>query len=133
MANCLRSIAALLTVLSVERPASAGSWVRGYVRHNGTYVSPHYRKSPGLGASYSPYHPPSFNSYGGTGPHGERSSAARSAFKREHPCPATGKAGGACPGYAIDHVNPLKRGGADAPWNMQWQTTESAKQKDKWE
>lgn len=36
-------------------------------------------------------------------------------------------------GEVIDHVNPLKRGGPDAPWNMQWQTTESAKQKDKWE
>ncbi|MFM8411911.1 MAG: HNH endonuclease signature motif containing protein [Alphaproteobacteria bacterium] len=33
----------------------------------------------------------------------------------------------------IDHVDPLKRGGPDAPWNMQWQTTESGKQKDKWE
>jgi hypothetical protein len=26
------------------------------------------------------------------------------------------------PGYVVDHVIPLKRGGADAPWNMQWQT-----------
>jgi hypothetical protein len=27
----------------------------------------------------------------------------------------------------------LKRGGADAPSNMQWQTKEAAKAKDKWE
>lgn len=49
------------------------------------------------------------------------------------PCPSTGKSSGACPGYVIDHVQPLKRGGADAPSNMQWQTKEAAKEKDKWE
>jgi hypothetical protein len=31
----------------------------------------------------------------------------------------------------IDHVTPLKRGGADDPSNMQWQTTADAKAKDK--
>jgi hypothetical protein len=31
----------------------------------------------------------------------------------------------------IDHIRPLKRGGADAPSNMQWQTTAAAKAKDK--
>jgi hypothetical protein len=33
----------------------------------------------------------------------------------------------------VDHVRPLKRGGADAPNNMQWQTTQAAKEKDKTE
>jgi len=33
----------------------------------------------------------------------------------------------------VDHVVPLKRGGADAPYNMQWQTTEAAKIKDRTE
>ena len=33
--------------------------------------------------------------------------------------------------YAIDHVVPLKRGGADALGNMQWQTTAAAKVKDR--
>jgi hypothetical protein len=33
----------------------------------------------------------------------------------------------------IDHIKPLKRGGADAPYNMQWQTREAAKAKDRWE
>jgi hypothetical protein len=31
------------------------------------------------------------------------------------------------PGYVVDHVIPLKRGGADAPWNMQWQTIAEGK------
>ena len=35
--------------------------------------------------------------------------------------------------HVIDHIIPLKRGGADAPSNMQWQTKEAAKAKDKWE
>ena len=34
------------------------------------------------------------------------------------------------PGYVADHVIPLKRGGADAPWNMQWQTIAAGKAKD---
>lgn len=34
------------------------------------------------------------------------------------------------PGHVVDHVVPLACGGADAPSNMQWQTTEAAKAKD---
>lgn len=63
----------------------------------------------------------------------KRSEAAKDAFKRQHPCPATGKSNGACPGYVIDHVKPLAKGGADVPSNMQWQTQSAAKAKDKWE
>lgn len=63
----------------------------------------------------------------------ERSTAARDSFKRSNPCPSTGSSSGACPGYVIDHVTALKRGGADAPSNMQWQTIEEAKAKDKTE
>ncbi len=61
----------------------------------------------------------------------ERSSQAKSAFKSQHACPSTGKRSGACSGYVIDHVTPLKRGGADSSSNMQWQTKEAAKAKDK--
>lgn len=35
------------------------------------------------------------------------------------------------PGHVVDHVVPLACGGTDAPSNMQWQTTEEAKAKDK--
>jgi hypothetical protein len=68
-------------------------------------------------------------------PHGRipRSRAAKREFKKTHLCPSTGRKSGACPGYVIDHVIALKRGGADQPGNMQWQTTQAAKEKDKWE
>jgi hypothetical protein len=63
----------------------------------------------------------------------KRSARAKNRFKKQRPCPSTGKSSGACPGYVIDHVKALKRGGEDNPSNMQWQTNEAAKQKDKWE
>ncbi|CAD6876117.1 HNH endonuclease signature motif containing protein [Methylomonas fluvii] len=62
-----------------------------------------------------------------------RSQAAISEFKYAHPCPANGNTKGACPGYVIDHIEPLACGGADDPSNMQWQTAADAKAKDKWE
>jgi len=61
----------------------------------------------------------------------KRSEHATDEFKKSHPCPSTNKSSGFCPGYVIDHVKPLKRGGADDPSNMQWQTTADAKAKDK--
>ena len=63
----------------------------------------------------------------------QRSAEAKAQFKKVHPCPSTGKRSGACPGYVIDHIQPLKRGGADAPSNMQWQTVQAAKLKDRTE
>ena len=60
-----------------------------------------------------------------------RSASVKRAFKNSHPCPATGKSRGACSGYVVDHVKALKRGGADAPRNMQWQTKQAAKLKDR--
>ena len=37
------------------------------------------------------------------------------------------------PGYEVDHIVPLARGGADKPSNMQWQTIQEAKEKDRGE
>jgi hypothetical protein len=62
-----------------------------------------------------------------------RSHAAKDSFQKSHPCPSTGNTSGACPGYVVDHVKPLKSGGADEPSNMQWQTTNESKIKDKTE
>lgn len=42
------------------------------------------------------------------------------AFRRLHPCPATGQHTGACPRWAINHVIPLAKGGCDAVSNLQW-------------
>jgi hypothetical protein len=52
-----------------------------------------------------------------------RSSAAKVAFRKKHPCPGGLDRGSTrrCRGYTIDHVCPLACCGLDAPQNMQWQ------------
>ena len=62
-----------------------------------------------------------------------RSSHIRMEFQRLHPCPSTGKITGACPGYVKDHITALCAGGRDAVKNMQWQTVEEARLKDRQE
>jgi hypothetical protein len=125
--------------------------VRGYTRKDGTYVAPYDRSAPGTAT------PSSSNASSNTAgrayrkdylvegyiahssvardKHGKikRSKAAKAAFERQLPCPSTGKTSGRCPGYVVDHVNPLECGGADDPSNMQWQTTSEGKAKDKTE
>ena len=64
---------------------------------------------------------------------GHRSGAARAQFVRIEPCPSTGFNRGKCPGYVIDHIDPLCNGGADSPSNMQWQTILEGKRKDRLE
>lgn len=63
----------------------------------------------------------------------KRSHAAKAEFKRLHPCPATGRPRGACPGWQIDHRTPLKCGGPDHHSNMQWLTVEQHKEKTRME
>jgi hypothetical protein len=120
---------------------SVAEHVKGYTKKDGTYVAPYERgstrttkpsKSPAAKApthETAPSTPPSVarDSNG----HIKRSSSAKHEFEKTHPCPSTHKTSGACPGYVVDHVIALKRGGADAPSNMQWQTVEAAKAKDK--
>lgn len=60
-----------------------------------------------------------------------RSPAVPRAFQATNPCPSTARTTGACPGYIRDHIVPLCKGGPDTPANLQWQTVEAAKAKDK--
>ena len=62
-----------------------------------------------------------------------RSQAVKAEFQRSHPCPANGQRRGACSGYVKDHIIALACGGLDSPNNLQWQTLEESKAKDKWE
>src|SRR4051794_3406677 len=63
--------------------------------------------------------------------HIARNPHAKEEFRRSHPCPAAGKKYGACPGWVVDHVQALKRGGADDSSNMQWHTIAQGKAKDR--
>jgi hypothetical protein len=60
----------------------------------------------------------------------KRSTAERDAFKRENPPPEKCQPPEKC---IVDHVDPLSTGGKDHRGNMQWQTPEEAKAKDKCE
>ncbi len=113
--------------------------VREYRRKDGTVVHAHDRALPGTAShSYRPGHLAEGYTYDPSvrrDSHGriKRSKSARNAFIRSSPCPSTGKANGHCPGYVVDHVRALECGGADDASNMQWQTVEAAKAKDKTE
>jgi hypothetical protein len=63
----------------------------------------------------------------------QRSPAARRAFQRANPCPSTDLKTGKCPGYVVDRIEALKHGGLDEPANMEWQSTDEAKAKDRTE
>jgi len=96
----------------------------------GLFLEPSVAYSSGGGSRSSSHGRSHSRSHVGTH-HTPRSQHAKRAFKHGHPCPSTGRSSGACPGYVIDHVTPLKRGGPDAPANMQWQTLAEGKAKDK--
>ena len=114
-------VAVLLLVSSAWAGHRTTGSVHGYTTRSGHYVAPYTRSAPSANRST---HAPSLHSYAPTrtalgvtrDSHGriKRSEVARRDFERHYPCPSTGKTSGACPGYVIDHVVPLKRGGADA-------------------
>lgn len=67
-----------------------------------------------------------------------RSRAVLREFQAIYPCPANGKASGACPGWYRDHVLPLVCGGCDSIGNLQWlpgeiKTCAGTTCKDRWE
>jgi hypothetical protein len=108
--------------------------VEGYYRKDGTFIAPHTRHAPGTAPARTretqlAYSHIASGFVGARDVHGRiiRSEAAKREFMRE-----TGYPHGR-PGYVVDHVIPLKRGGPDIPGNMQWQTIAQAKAKDRWE
>jgi len=141
-----RLLLALLAVSVLGAPVDAqrgghrggSTHVRGYTRRDGTHVAPYTRSAP---RSYTaprarsptarPYRAPSTRSrtYATPNGHGRihRSVEAKEQFLRRTGYPHGRK------GYVVDHIVPLCAGGADAPSNMQWQTVEEAKVKDRQE
>ncbi len=103
---------------SSSHRGSGSSHKSSYSSHRSSYSS-----KPSSGHSRSTYSSATRDSHG----HVKRSDSARHQFMKQSGYPK-GR-----PGYVIDHVVPLKRGGADRPSNMQWQTKGAAKAKDKWE
>jgi len=109
-----------------------------YTLRDCTGVAPYTRSAP---RSYTaprarsptarPYRAPSSRSRTYSSPHGRgrihRSAEAKEQFLRRTGYPHGRK------GYVVDHIVPLCAGGADAPSNMQWQTVEEAKVKDRQE
>jgi hypothetical protein len=65
----------------------------------------------------------------------KRSQAVLRAFRKAHPCPATGLTTGPCAGWVIDHQIPLCLCGleCDVQFNLHWQDEVTAKIKDRLE
>lgn len=59
----------------------------------------------------------------------DRSRVLRAEFQRLEPCPSTGKIRGPCPGYQVDHIQPLCAGGIDKLDNLQWLAVDPHKEK----
>ena len=123
-----------------SRSSSGGVHVHGYTRRDGTHVAPYTRSAP---RSYAaPRYPrsrstprvdrvPTTRSRAYASPDA-RGRTPRSRSARDRFMHSTGYPRGRH-GYVVDHVVPLCAGGADAPSNMQWQTVEEAKVKDRQE
>lgn len=61
----------------------------------------------------------------------KRDQAMRASFMANTPCPINQARSGPCPGYQVDHIEPLCAGGRDHPSNMQWLTIADHQQKTK--
>ena len=142
-----------------SRSSSGSVRVHGYTRRDGTYVPPYTRSTPRSYAApsrphsysaprsysvprkYSAPHQPRNNasprSYRAPQPRSNGSRDANSGIHRSREARdeflrRTGYPHGRS-GYVVDHIVPLCAGGADAPSNMQWQTVEEGKAKDRQE
>lgn len=62
-----------------------------------------------------------------------RATSVMQAFRQGHPCPATGSLRGKCPGYVVDHVEPLCAGSSETADGLQWQTLSQVTAKNGWD
>jgi hypothetical protein len=138
---------------SSSRSNSGSVHVRGYTSRSGKTVQPYTRNAPGDGRSKvtaprastrgprvsaprtaSPRSPavshPRATTPATPGTRTSRGRIQRSEQAKDDFLRQTGHPHG-WPGHVVDHKVPLACGGADAPSNMQWQTTAEAKAKDK--
>lgn len=121
-----------LTLLIFFLLSSINVLLAQHLKKDGT---PDRRYKENRSASYTPSHRSSTHHNGNyvvgvkRDSHGriKRSEAAKRDFMKQ-----TGYPKGR-PGYVVDHIKPLKKGGCDCPENMQWQSKEAARAKDKWE
>lgn len=128
----VNAVATLLLVFFVSNPVFARGGHGGGHHSSRAYSSHSSRSAHSFSKSSrrsSGHHSQSYCSSCSRDSHGriKRSGSARHQFMLQTGYPHGRK------GYVIDHIVPLKHGGADSPNNMQWQTKEEAKAKDKWE
>ena len=130
----MKKALALFLVLLIIFPSS--TLARGGYRSSGRSYSSHTSSSHSYGRSTTKTTTSSSGGHTSRYTYGvprdssgriKRSEPAKKEFMKDTGYPNGRK------GYVVDHVTPLKKGGADSPSNMQWQTKEAAKAKDKWE
>jgi hypothetical protein len=116
----MRKSALVLALLLLAWPLQAGG--RGSDSHTAKVVKPYKPKK----VKIRKVRPPAVRCVGcpaNSTARPQPNPHARRDFRRVHPCPATGKTKGRCPGWVIDHIVPLRDGGLDDPANMQWRWT----------
>ena len=112
-------------ILFAQHYKKDGTPDKRYKENKTTTYTPH--KTTTTSAPKNKEHKSSYAANVPRDSHGKikRSSKATYEFKKQTGYPKGRK------GYVIDHIVPLKKGGCDCPANMQWQTKEDAKKKDK--
>ena len=111
---------------------SAIAYPRGGGRHSGGSRGGHYSSHSSNRSYHSYTYRPHHSNYATGVRRDKYGKIARDPEAKREFMKETGFPHGR-PGYVVDHVVPLKHGGADNPSNMQWQTKKAAKAKDRWE